>query len=248
MKRLLLLLVFPAFLLAPSSSDAQEEWEFTLAPYLWVSGLEGNVKTLSGVPQAEIELSFTDILKNLDLAAFAVGGARYGDTFLRGEVSYARVTADATTPGPVFSGGSVTSTTFTGGLSVGRTILRDSDKTLGVFTGFRYWVIKTDVSLNAGLANSRSHSETVNFVDPIVGLSGTYAIAPDWTAFGSATIGGFGVGSDLEWGGSAGVNYQIGDTISLAAGYRYLSIDYDDGDFVYDVDQHGPMIGLTISF
>jgi opacity protein-like surface antigen len=98
------------------------------------------------------------------------------------------------------------------------------------------------------LANSRSHSETVNFVDPIVGLSGTYAIAPDWTAFGSATIGGFGVGSDLEWGGSAGVNYQIGDTISLAAGYRYLSIDYDDGDFVYDVDQHGPMIGLTISF
>jgi hypothetical protein len=40
----------------------------------------------------------------------------------------------------------------------------------------------------------------------------------------------------------------VSDSVSLIAGYRGLSVDYEDDGFVFDVVMHGPILGLTWSF
>jgi hypothetical protein len=34
----------------------------------------------------------------------------------------------------------------------------------------------------------------------------------------------------------------------MVAGYRAMSVDYENGDFVFDVVQHGPVIGGEFRF
>lgn len=55
-------------------------------------------------------------------------------------------------------------------------------------------------------------------------------------------IGGFGIGSDLTWLGAVTINYQISRKMTLGAGWRYYKVNYDNGDFLYDVGQSGPLI------
>ena len=35
---------------------------------------------------------------------------------------------------------------------------------------------------------------------------------------------------------------------ALILGYRYLDVEYEDGDFLYDVKQDGPILGLIWHF
>lgn len=227
---------------------AADEWTFKLVPYGWLAGLSGDVATLPGAPEAEIDLSFGDILKNLDFAAFALGEARHGDFFLRGEVSYAKITADANTPGPLFSGAEVTSETLMGGLAAGYTIRRGASYQVDAFAGARLWAIDTKLQLAGGLLAARSVSESETFVDPIVGTSASYRLARDWSIAATGSIGGFGVGSDFEWSVTGGVTYHAGESWGIVAGYRYLAVDYERGDFVFDVSQHGPLLGAILEF
>lgn len=248
MKRVLVLLVaILGFSHSPSVS-AEEAWSFKLVPYIWGAGLSGDVATLPGVPEAEVDLSFTDILKNLNFAAFAVAEARRGDFFLRGDLSYASITADAETPGPLFSGAELTSKTFMSGLAAGYTLRRGPGYQLDAFAGFRVWVIDTELELDGGILAGRTVSESETFFDPVVGASASYRFASDWSIAASGSIGGFGVGSDLEWGFTTGITYHAGESWGIVAGYRYLAVDYEKGDFVFDVAQHGPLLGVVLEF
>lgn len=62
-----------------------------------------------------------------------------------------------------------------------------------------------------------------------------------------ADIGGFGVGSDLTWEFMPALSYRFSDAVSLALGYRWLDIDFDDSDFEFDAAQFGWLLGLGIA-
>jgi len=235
-------------LLVAQPAQADDGWTFKLIPYAWLTGLSGNVATLPGAPEAEIDLSFRDILENLDVAAFAFGEARHGDLFFRGEFTYAKISTDADTPGPLFSGADLTAKTFMAGLAGGYTLMRGPEYQIDAFAGFRVWSIDTKLRLNRGLLAPRKVSDSETFVDPVVGASVGYRFAPDWSIAASASIGGFGAGADLEWGGTAIVTYHVSENWGVVAGYRYLAVDYEKGDFVFDVEQQGPQIGLLFEF
>ena len=57
-----------------------------------------------------------------------------------------------------------------------------------------------------------------------------------------------GGGSDLTWQLFGGVGYQVCPSSSLLLGYRYMSYDYQEGGFIYDIDTKGPIMGLRIAF
>jgi hypothetical protein len=61
-------------------------------------------------------------------------------------------------------------------------------------------------------------------------------------------IGGFGVNSDFTWDVMGALGYEVTDSISMIGGYRALGVDYADGDFVFDVVQHGPILGAVFRF
>ena len=44
-----------------------EEWSFRIAPYAWMAGIEGVVKPFDAGPTTDVDLSFSDVLENLDI-------------------------------------------------------------------------------------------------------------------------------------------------------------------------------------
>lgn len=235
-----------ALLAAPAG--AEEGWTFRVAPYLWAAGLSGEVAAIPGAPPADVDLSFGDIFETLDFGAFVAAEARKGDWFLRADAQAVLTEDDLDTPGPQFSGGSLESDTYFLGVSLGRTVYRDERFTSEAFVGLRAWLIDTELRLDAGLAPAASRGSTESFVSPLVGLSGDVRLARDWRLFASASAGGFGAGADLDAGATGGVRYAAGETWGLVAGYRWLRLDYSDGDFLYDVTQQGPFLGADFTF
>jgi len=73
-------------------------------------------------------------------------------------------------------------------------------------------------------------------------------LSDKWSLTGYGDIGGFGVGSDFTYDLYAAANYNFNPNISMVLGYRYLSVDYDDNGFLYDISQNGPVIGAQFRF
>ena len=69
-----------------------------------------------------------------------------------------------------------------------------------------------------------------------------------WTMAASGSIGGFGAAADLEWGFTTVVTYDLGENWGMAAGYRFLSVDYDRNGVKYDTNQYGPLVGVYFHF
>ncbi|MGZ2434406.1 hypothetical protein ACVI1T_006368 [Rhizobium redzepovicii] len=80
----------------------------------------------------------------------------------------------------------------------------------------------------------------------MVGFKGTYAITPEVNLTGWGLVGAG--GADLDWDFAAALGYRFADNVSAVAGYRALGVDYSNDDFVFDVVQQGPMLGLVIHF
>ena len=97
---------------------------------------------------------------------------------------------------------------------------------------------------------------SVDWVDPLVGMRVRHQLAPGQELVLRGDVGGFDVGSQFSWNVLAAYSFQIGVhygvTYSGLLGYRALSVDYEKGSgankYLYDVIQHGPLLGLTVSF
>ena len=44
------------------------------------------------------------------------------------------------------------------------------------------------------------------------------------------------------------VGYEVTESTSLIAGYRALGVDYQNGDFLFDVVESGPILGALVRF
>ena len=67
-----------------------------------------------------------------------------------------------------------------------------------------------------------------------------------------ASLIGFGGGtntkSDFFGDLFAGVGYAFNERYAAFAGYRVLKVDYSNGNFLYNIVQYGPVMGLNIRF
>ena len=235
---------------AHAETDDKDAWRFQVAPYAWLAGQKGTVATLPCLPPADIDVDFwDDVLGNINGALFLVGEARKGRYGITMDVAYNNIEFEEATPGPYFS--SITSTTKSWIVSAAgfyRLVEKDS-AFLDAVGGARYWSVDSDLSLNEGLISGQSISNEKNWVDPIIGVKGLMPIgASKFFVSGFFLVGGFGAGSDSLWDANANIGYQWTRTFSTILGYRYLSVDYEKDEFLYDIDQQGPILGLSWRF
>ena len=88
-----------------------------------------------------------------------------------------------------------------------------------------------------------------DWFDPMVGLKGQlYLGASKFFISGAVAFGGFGMGSDLFWDAWANLGYKFTRTFSMTLGYRYLDVDYEKDDFLYDVTYQGLVLVLGWRF
>lgn len=244
---LFLITLSPSFTYASSNEDS---WEFSLIPYAWLAGQNGKVATLPGLPPADIDINFADdIADNINGALMLVGEARKGSFGVSMEVSYTDIESDESIFGQYFN--TITSRTQNWMVSAAAfyRVLETDRASLDGLGGIRYWLVDSELSLKSSLFGKYGIDNREDWVDPIIGLKGkTMLGASRFFLSGFFVIGGFGVGSDFMWDGNLNVGYQWTDSIASTIGYRYLDVDYDNDDYLYDVSQDGIVLGLSWKF
>ncbi len=228
----------------PETSD----WVFTGAAYLWASGLEGRTGVL-GFPATDIDLSFADVLENLDGALMGAGELRNGAFSIGVDLTYASLSANADTPlGVLADDVDITAKTFMGTAVLGYSIIDTGTANLDIIAGGRLWSVSNDFDFNGGALNGTHASDEATWLDPLVGTKFRAGITENVYVSGWGMIGGFGVASDMMWDVMGGIGYNVSDSFSVFGGYRAVSVDYSDDGFVYDVVQQGPIFAGVFRF
>jgi len=241
---------------AQTAEDAGSAvWRYELTPYLWAAGLDGSVriddKPATGLA---VEQSFSDILKILDFGFMGAFEATSGDYGVLFDGVYLGVADEGDMSGPL----GFTSLSGEAKLTqqvyavAGTYRMIDAGDVVDLVGGLRYNSVKWDVKIGASVpvlsAPDRRFSRSESWVDPYVGARIRKPLDEGWALVGYADIGGLGVGSDLSWQAIAGADYDFRPDMSAKFGYRYISTDYDDGGFTYDVASAGLYLGMGIGW
>lgn len=229
-------------------AEPDSGWSFTFAPYVWAAGMDGNVAQF-GLPEVEVDASFSDVLKNFDIGLMGAGEARYGRFGVATDLLWVKLSAEQDTPLGLLADSvkaNVETLMFTSVASY--SLFLDETANLDVVAGGRLWSVDTKLRLDGGNLDGRSTSDDDTWVDPVVGLKGRANLTPEFYISGWGLIGGFDISSKFMWDVMAGVGYAPNESFSILAGYRGVGVDYRNDGFVYDVVQHGPLLGFVFNF
>jgi opacity protein-like surface antigen len=235
-----------------ATSTLAEEWTFSVEPYVLAANIAGDAG-IGRVNGAEVDVDFSTILENLDMAAMihfeAHSGNGWGFAF---DYGFMDLSDD------IFGqrGGVIDARVRQGTLE-GLLIRQSRNETIGLeyFAGFRWWDNDVDVRIDpAILPGDIGRKVDASWIDLIVGARWTRRINNRWQLQFRGDIGGFGVESDFTSALAASAQYEFSQRFSLDLQYKALWVDFEkgksgqDGFFSYDTVTHGPIIGLQINF
>ncbi|MDH3602760.1 MAG: hypothetical protein OEU26_24375 [Candidatus Tectomicrobia bacterium] len=243
------------------SADEDKGWHFSVAPYLWLPALDGDI-TVRG-RTAPVDLSIGDftelVFENFRLAAIGHVEARRDRWILLTDVLYLSLKADEDTPLMTQTEIDYTQLIleFGGGYRLGTWPVGEEGPTTltaDVLAGGRYVYMDTELEIRGSgpLGASVKVAKDVDWLDPFVGLRLWFAFTDTFTVTLRGDVGGFDVGSDFTWNAVGTFQFHLSEKFTLVAGYRALDIEYDQGRdrtrFVYDVQLRGPVLGVNIHF
>ncbi|HEY0430822.1 MAG TPA: hypothetical protein VGC61_03360, partial [Pyrinomonadaceae bacterium] len=230
---------------SPQAVDA-DKWQFQFSPYFWLASLHGTGGV--GNRAVQVDESFGDIWHSLDFALMGVFEARKGKIVVLVDTEYVAISDDRATPGPLFSDVNAKFKTFIFDPEVGYRLYDDPDKgaSVDVLGGIRVWHVSTELDFGAGILPALNVQGSRNWVDAIVGLRGKTAVSEKVFLTGKFDLGGG--GSKFTWQLFGGLGYNIKPNIALIGGYRVLDVNYDKNNFLYDMNQRGPIMGLGFRF
>lgn len=244
--------------MTPEQARSEREWAVIVSPYAWAASLKGD-GSLAGF-NTDVDVPFSDVFDHLDFVLMGnieVTNGRWGvyldaqhvrtsqdEELLNNEIGL-KIRTTSLAVGAFFKAYEIE----LGGETV---FARPRTLSIEPTAGLRWTRLEADASV-LGLSASKSSDWT----DPFIGLRMNADLTERWNLFASADIGGFGVGSRLSVNAQAYLGYRtmvLGRPTILRAGYRALYQDYENDDFTgvnkfrWDVNQHGPVIGLSMRF
>ncbi len=243
----LALLLLPTTLLADNSSAQNDDWVYSVTPYLWVTGQKGDVATLPPAGATEIDVSFNDVISNMDLSMMGFFEARKGRLGLFSELFYVGISADADTPGNLYSKADYEQDLWALSVGASYAISQNKDYLVDALAGVRFWDLDNRLKLKSSSLPSAKKSHREHWQDAFIGLRGKRWLNEKWfiSGWGITSIAG---DSDSAWDVFGAIGYDYSDGVSFSVGYRHQEINYKKGDFLFDVKMSGPTIGATIRF
>ncbi|MCX7411772.1 MAG: hypothetical protein NTZ32_27170 [Planctomycetales bacterium] len=239
-------------------SATQGTW-VVVAPYGWLSGINGQVVTHGQV--LNVNVSPSDVLQSLG----DVNGAFMlhtevgrGDWGLILDVSLIRLTPQVAV-GPVVIDADLQQTLMEF-LGMYRLVdasdywVEGKSLTVDLLAGARYYQVSNSLTIDLPGPITLENDQSKTWVDMVIGARTRVPVTSSLDLFARADIGGFGVGSssNLAWNVVAGVDYQWNSWTSLGAGYRVLDIDQKSGSgttaYGFDVQMAGPFAALAFKF
>lgn len=242
-----LLIFFSSVAASPQSAQGAgaDEWEFVLAPYLFLAPLDGEVSR-AGLA-ADVDVSVGTALDNLEFAGAARFEARKDrwaglfDFFYMGEGGQGNL------PQGQQLDVDVDLLTFESALSYR---FGEPDRAFELLAGIRYTRQDFEARIVGDTVPRRRF--TPAWVDPIFGGRFTAELSERILFRLRGDIGGFGVGSDFTWNLETGLGFRLTRRAELQVNFRVLDVDYQEGagrDFyAYDVISPGVVIAFPIHF
>ncbi len=230
--------------------EAPSGWEFEVAPYGWLAGLNGQAAQF-GLPEQDVDITIRQVLENLDVALMGLVQVRNERFSAFSDLVYGKLSAEIGTPHGILADKiEVTSKTLMWTVGAAYSIYYDPDvANFDLVVGGRLWSLDTEAKIKGGIFGGNEFDDGKTWVDPLVGAKGRFSFTPQFFATGWGLIGGFDVNNDkLMWDLFGGLGYEVWPGTSLIAGYRAVSVDYHNGDFLYDTVQQGPLLGLDFRF
>lgn len=225
---------------------AEDGWHFRVAPYGWVSAIDGDVGI--GHLSSPVDVSMSDTLDSLDMTYMGLVEASYGKWSFGVDLIYGKLSQDIGGGGHLFDSFRFEQKQWLITPMVSYRAVETDRYHMDVFAGARFTVIEVELTGRFARGGEETVSRDTDWVDPIIGVRGQADLSDKWFFRYYGDIGGFGVNSDLTWQAFAGIGYKVTDNVNVALGYRGLGVDYSDGPLTLDTVTHGPVIGLEVHF
>ena len=250
---------------------ADDGWQFSLTPYIWLPNINGTLKYAippGGGARPEVDTGPNNYLENLSFALMLAGEARKDRWSIFTDLIYLDFDKEGSTVRAVNFGGDRVSTslnsstrssltgvawTFGGGLNV----VQDPRHSLDLLGGMRYfglkassdWQLSGTVSGPNGqtFAAQGSISQREDIWDVIVGLRGRLKFGEGGAWFVPYYLDVGAGTSKLTGQALAGVGYAFkwGEIVGT---YRYVLYDMKGDGLLQDIRFAGPAIGATFRF
>jgi hypothetical protein len=200
-------------ILAAPLATAQE-WDWSVTPYLWAIGIEGDAGL--GPIQTDVSASFSELADVLAGAALVHVEVQNDDYGYFGDVAYMSLEPDPKT-GNV--GGQIETQLDT--LIVEMGYLRKGSRA-GLEFGIRY----LDFDMELRPTTLPTVQRETDWVDGFVGVRTTYELNDKWNFTTRANIGAG--GSDLTYNIGLTFGRELESGSQFVAGFKLLDIDYAD--------------------
>jgi hypothetical protein len=229
---------------ASAQSPSTAGWQGQIVPYLWGSGINGQV----GIDNrtADVDASFGNVLSHLHFAAMGMADAHLNKFVVMADAFYTDLRGEDATPGPLFSSVEPQQKVFFLTPEAGYRVMNSSEWALDVLGGIRLWHLGSELQFHSGLLPGVDLERSRGWVDAIVGARARRDFSHKWAAdlYGDAGGGG----SDFTYQIVGTANLNLHERYALKLGYRYLKVDYDKDNFLMDTAMKGPIVGFSFKF
>lgn len=241
---------------APPTAAMDGRWHFVVAPYMWATGLSGEL-SVGNQPRVPIDASFSDLLGDLDIAVQGhVEGRK--DRFGFGlDAMWVNLGVPVESDAPVVGrlGLEVDArTTLAEGLVFYRVASGGRENNpayLDLLAGTRYSDSRNRLTATtaAGIDYEGAFQD-LDWWDPLGGVRFHVPLGSRAGLLGRADVAG--VGSELTWNLEGDLAFRLSRHWAAGAGWRHLDVDHEEAedgarkllDLVYD----GPRAWFSYSW
>ncbi len=228
------------------SATSDSDWHLSVSGYLWLPGVHGNVGALGRT--VAVSASPGDLLSNFRFGIMGFIEPSYKRIIFPVDLMWIRLEDDKAIPFPNLE---VNNANIKGGEliltpKIGYRIVDREKLKIDALTGFRYWHFSENLKFTPSNLNL-NFSSSQNWVDPLVGGRITVPLSPKVAVTIAGDVGGWGVGSQLDYQAVGLLGYRIKPALTLQAGFRYLDVDYTSAGTVINLATSGVMFGITLN-
>lgn len=224
-------------------TTGDSDWHFAFAPYLYLSGLQGQVGARNRT--LDIDLSLGDVLSDFKFGFMGTTELRKKRLIILNDIIWISLSQEHSDPPPsLFAETQIKVKTFIWGPEVGYRLVDHERGTFDIRGGFRLMSIKNELTTTTGILQGFNVSGRKTWATPIVGVFGNFNVTEKFFLSGRFDIGG-GWGADFTSQVYLGGGFKLRPNIALITGWRYLTTDYKDNDgFVFDTTMKGMIVGM----
>lgn len=231
---------------APVVMEDSSGWEFTIAPYLLMAGVDGSFEV--GPFSGDFDKGFSDILDNLDAGFILAAQARYNRFSLLADFIYLGLSTSGDADRQFYEDAKLSLDTILFTAIAAYRVHECESSFIDIGVGGRVLWVDSDLNLRdrQGRLPSIDVGDDSTNADALVALRLGYNVGEKWKI---RLYGDVGAGdSDLTWQVSANLGYAFCERATLFGGYRHIGYEWDGDRASADIAFSGPQIGLAIHF